>query len=107
MTTTETVTLSQPLKTHGGEVTTITLKEPTAKSFFDHGEPFKVRVVNDESGDRIELDFFNGVLKKFLADMTGLDDLVLSALRAADFMTLRTRAAHMIMGLAGTNPIAT
>ena len=105
--TTETVTLSKPIKTHSGEVTTITLNEPTARLFFDHGEPFKVRVISDESGERIDFDFFNSVFKKFLADMTGLDDLVLSSLLAIDFIMLRTRAAHMIMGLAGKNPIAT
>ena len=105
--TTETVTLSQPLKTHGGDVTSITLKEPTAKSFFDHGEPFKARVISDDAGDRIDFEFFNSVFKKFLSDMTGLDDLVLSALRAADFLALRSRAAQMIIGMAGTNPTAT
>jgi hypothetical protein len=104
---TETVTLSRPIKTHAGDVASITLKEPTAKSFFDHGEPFKVRVVSDEAGDRIDFEFFNTVFKKFLADMTELDEIVLSGLRAVDFMTLRTRAAHMMMGIAGTNPTAT
>jgi hypothetical protein len=107
MTTTETVTLSQPLKTHGGEVTTITLKEPTAKSFFDHGEPLKTRVVSDDAGDRFEFDFFNSVLKKFLTDMTGLDDLVLSGLAAADYLNLRWRAGLMITGMAGKNPTST
>jgi hypothetical protein len=107
MTTTETVTLSQPLKTHGGDVTSLTLKEPTAKSFFDHGEPFKVRVISDDAGDRIDFEFFNGVFKKFLCDMTGLDDLILSGLRASDFMALRSRAAQMIIGVTGQNPTAT
>jgi hypothetical protein len=104
---TETVTLSRPLKTHGGDVTTITLKEPTARSFFDHGEPFKIRVISDDSGDRIDFDFYNAVFKKFLADMTGLDDLILSSLRAADFMALRSRAAQMIIGVTGQNPTVT
>ena len=105
--TTETITLSQPLKTHAGDVASITLKEPTAKQFFDHGEPFKARVITDDTGDRIDFEFFNSVFKKFLSDMTGLDEIVLSALRAADFMTLRSRAAQMIIGVVGTNPTAT
>jgi hypothetical protein len=105
---TETVTLSKPLKTHSGEVTSLTLKEPEARSFFTHGEPFKVRVISDEvNGDRIDFDFNNAVFKNFLADMTGHDDIVLGKLRAADFMTLRSRAAQMIIGVAGTNPTAT
>lgn len=105
--TTETITLSQPIKTHNGDVATITLNEPTARSFFEHGEPFKVRVISDASGDRIDFDFFNGVLKRFLADMTGLDEIVLAGLRASDFMTLRSRAAQMIIGVTGQNPTAT
>ena len=104
---TETVTLSKPLKTHGGEVTSLTLKEPQARSFFEHGEPFKVRVISDESGDRIDFDFNNAVCKKFLSDMTGVDDIILGTLRASDFMTLRSRAAQMIIGVAGTNPSET
>lgn len=106
--TTETITLSKPLKTHDGEVTSLKLKEPEARSFFDHGEPFKVRVINDETnGDRIDFEFNNSVFKKFLTDMTGVDDILLGKLRAADFMALRTRAAHMIIGVTGTNPSET
>ena len=101
---TETVTLSKPLKTHSGEVTTITLKEPTAKSFFDHGEPFKVRVTGDDGDERVEFDFNNAVLKRFLSDMTGYDDLILSSLRASDYTALRQRAVNMIVGVAGKNP---
>jgi hypothetical protein len=105
---TETITLSKPLKTHDGEVTSLKLKEPEARSFFEHGEPFKVRVISDEvNGDRIDFDFNNGVFKKFLTDMTGVDDILLGKLRASDFMALRTRAAHMIIGVAGTNPTET
>jgi hypothetical protein len=101
------VTLSKPLKTHDGEVTSLKLKEPEAHSFFDHGEPFKVRVISDGTGDRVDFEFYNAVFKKFLTDMTGIDDILLGKLRAADFMALRTRAAHMIIGVAGLNPIAT
>jgi hypothetical protein len=105
---TETVTLSRPIKTHAGEVTAITLKEPTARSFFNHGEPFKVKVLNDDSGGSlIDFEFFNGVIAKFLVDMSGLDDIVLSSLRASDFMHLRSRAAYMIIGVTGTNPTET
>lgn len=104
--TTETVTLSKPLKTHSGEVTAITLKEPTARSY-DHGEPFKVRPISDDSGGGFDFDFNNVVFKKFLSDMTGYDDLVLSGLRASDYLALRWRAAQMIIGVAGANPTDT
>ena len=105
---TETVTLSRPIKTHDGEVSEIKLKEPTARSFFSHGEPFKVKVLTDDKGEScVDFDFNNAVLSKFLADMTGLDDLILSKLRAVDYVQLRARAAHMIIGVAGTDPIVT
>jgi hypothetical protein len=106
--TTQIVKLSRPLKTHSGDVNEITLKEPTARSFFSHGEPFKVKVTTDDKGESlVDFDFFNGVISKFLTDMTGVDDVVLSSLRAVDYVNLRTRAAHMIIGVAGTDPIET
>jgi hypothetical protein len=102
---TQTVKLSRSLKTHGGDVNEITLKEPLARSFFNHGEPFKVKVLTDDKGESlVDFEFFNNVISKFLVDMTGLDDLVLSSLRAVDYVSLRARAAHMIIGVAGANP---
>lgn len=103
--TTETFTLSRPLKTHSGDITEITLKEPLAKSYFDHGEPYRARVISDDAGDRIEIDFFNNVFKKFLSDVTGLDDIVLSGMRAADYTRLRLRVTNMLAETAGSNPI--
>jgi hypothetical protein len=101
---TETVKLSRPIKGHGGEVNEITLKEPLARSFFNHGEPFKVKVLTDDKGEsQVDFDFNNTVFAKFLADMTGLDGIVLSSLRAVDYVSLRARAAHMIIGVSGTN----
>jgi hypothetical protein len=101
---TQTVKLSRPLKTHDGEVSEIKLKEPTARSFFRHGEPFKVKVLTDDKGESlVDFDFNNSVYALFLADMTGLDEIVLSGLRAVDYVGLRARASHMIMGVAGTN----
>lgn len=104
---TETVTLSRPIKTHSGEVSEIKLKEPTARSFFSHGEPFKVKVLTDDNGSTVDFEFFNSVFAKFLTDMSGLDDIVLGGLRAVDYVNLRSRAAHMIIGVAGVNPTET
>jgi hypothetical protein len=101
---TETVKLSRSIKTHNGEVSEIALKEPTARSFFSHGEPFKVKILTDDKGESlIDFDFNNAVVAKFLADMTGQDDIILSSLRAVDYVQLRTRAAQMILGVTGTN----
>lgn len=107
MTTTK-VKLSTPIHTHDGELSELTLKAPTARSFINHGEPFKVRFVT-ESGDtqRMEIEFNNGIMAKFLADMTveKIDDLIVGSLGATDFMLLRMSAANIILGVAGTDPL--
>lgn len=97
------VKLSAPLLTHKGQIDTIDLKEPTAKSFIEHGEPFRVTVKDGT----VNVDFFNKSMAGFLFDMTGIDVLLLQGLAAKDYMTLRTRAVDMIMGLVGDDPVPT
>lgn len=101
-----TVKLSKPLKTHAGEVSTLTLQEPTARSFIEHGEPFKMKVTRDDK-DEVSVDFTydNRIMSKFLSDMSGIDDILLGSLRATDFYALRTKATHIIVGLTGQSPI--
>jgi hypothetical protein len=99
-----TVTLASAIKTHEGEVSSILLKEPKARSFFDHGEPFKVRVIADGEKDRVEFDYDHKVLAKFLRDMTGIDELVLGTVAASDYFSLRNAATNLIMGGAGSTP---
>lgn len=107
MTVLETVTLSQPLKTHSGEVTELKLKAPLAGQFLNHGEPFKTRVVVNEKGEKdFEFDYNYKALFAFLSDMTEprVDDLILKGLPVGDFYELRAKATRLIIGLAGTNP---
>jgi hypothetical protein len=105
---TETVKLSRPLKTHDGDKTVLTLREPTAKLFFDYGEAFKVKVtIGDDGKQHIDFTFNDSIMKKYLSSMTGVDDLVLSDLRAADYVELRGRAAWMVVGVSGSNPSET
>ena len=104
MSTSSTVELSQSILTHKGETKTIELKEPTAKSFIDHGEPFKVSVRDGA----VNVDFNNKPMAAFLADMTGIDPVLLSGLMARDFLTLRSKAVDLIMGLTGSDdPVPT
>ena len=101
------VTLESPIMTHDGEKSTIVLKEPKAKLFFDHGEPFKSRVTTNEKGEtNIDFDFNNPIMGKFLASMSGIDDIVLSGLSASDYLALRVKATYFIMGMIGADPIA-
>lgn len=97
---TVTVPLSEPLITHKGELKSIELKTPTARSFRIHGEPFKTNV----TGDRIMFEINNENMFGFLADMTGHDQIVLDALPAADYIKLRNEARDLIIGIAGDHP---
>ena len=99
-----TVTLTTPINTHDGEKTSITLKEPKARSFFSHGEPFKMRVLSEGDKDRIEIDYNHSVFAKFLSDMSGLDEGLLGNITASDYFTLRNAATNLIIGVAGSSP---
>ena len=101
---TTTVTLKSPLLTHSGAVTTITLKEPKAKSFFDHGECFKAKSIMEGENYRLEFDYNNKVFALFLQDMCGIDTMILSNIAASDYFSLRTAATNLIIGIAGTDP---
>lgn len=108
--TTETFALSRPLKTHNGEITSITLKEPTAAAFVNNGEPFtlvpRLNAAGEQDGIVFKFDN-NKAFMGFLSEMTEprLDDLVLSAMSASDFQRVRIVAANIIMlGVPDRNP---
>jgi hypothetical protein len=110
MTATETFTLSRPLATHNGEVTSFTLREPTAGAFIDYGEPFKIRRRKGEDGeDSSEFEYDSKVFARFLTDMIaekGIDDLILKGLNARDFYQLRVVATNIILlGVQDERPI--
>ena len=106
MTNTTVVKLTTPINTHNGEVSEITLKEPRARSFFTHGEGFKMRVVSEGDKDRIEIDYNHSVFAKFLSDMSGIDEGLLGNITASDYFTLRNAATNLIIGVAGSSPTA-
>ena len=105
--TTTTVTLSTPINTHDGEKASITLKMPRARSFFSHGEPFRVRVVTEGEATRVEIDYNHSIFAKFLSDMSGLDEGLLGNITALDYYALRSGATDLILGVAGSNPTPT
>ena len=94
-----TVQLKHPIKSHKGDVSSIDIREPTAGSFVRHGEPCKVRM----NGEQFELDFNDKATMGFLADCTDHDEIVLSSLKASDYMALRNALARLILGLAGAD----
>ena len=94
--------LSRPIKTHkGGDTTdTLTLKEPTARTFVTHGNPFQIK----QTDGAAEYIFDNKASMGFLASMTGHNDIELSAIAAKDFYPLRYAMAHVILVGLGENP---
>ena len=98
---TETFTLSRPLKTHSGDISALTLKEPTAGAIIDYGDPFTLKPRYNAAGeqDGFTYEFHNKILVQFLVDMIAesVDDLLLKGISTSDFLQLRARAAHLIM----------
>jgi hypothetical protein len=100
--TTETFTLSRPLKTHNGELTALTLQEPTARAFIDYGDPFTLKRIKNEAGEPDVVFVYdnNKAFMGFLVDMVvekGVDDLNLNGLTARDFHQLRSLATNIIL----------
>ena len=94
------IKLSKRIETHKGPVSELEIGEVTARSFVQHGQPFKIRTKDGE----FEIDFEDKATMGFLADATGHDALVLSALTAPDYMKARVALAHSILGIAGESP---
>lgn len=97
MTTETTFKLSQPLKTHNGDVIELKLKAPRAGMLVKHDDPFKLKPAKD--GDGFEYEFNNKACLAFAAEMSGIDDLLLSDLSVSDFMNLRHTIANVILGV--------
>lgn len=97
MATKHTFKLSEPLKTHDGEVTELFLKAPKARLFVKHADPFTLRPMKDR--DDLEFTFNSESTLKFAADMSGVDELLLSDLSATDFIRLRQEIANIILGI--------
>lgn len=101
--TTETFRLSRPLKTHSGELATLTLQEPTAGAFVDYGEPFTLKPRKGEDGEPDGVSFVydnNKAFMRFLVDMIaekGIDEIVLKGISASDFQRLRGAATNIIL----------
>ena len=101
--TTETFKLSRPLKTHNGDLTELTIQEPTARAFVNYGEPFALKTVKGEDGEAVGVQFVydnNKAFMGFLADMVtekGVDDLLLQAISSSDFYRLRSLATTIIL----------
>jgi hypothetical protein len=99
---TETFKLSRPIKTHSGDLTELTLQEPSARSFVNYGEPFTLKPVKADDGEPAGVQFVydnNKAFMGFLTDMVveKVDDLLLQSISASDFHRLRSVATNIIL----------
>jgi hypothetical protein len=99
---TETFKLSRPIKTHNGELTELTIQEPTARAFVNYGEPFTLKTVKGDDGEPAGVSFVydnNKALMGFLVDMVveKVDDLLLQSITSSDFHRLRSLATNIIL----------
>lgn len=84
----KTITLTKPLTTHDGERTTLVLRDPTAGDFAALNRlPFEIerKGEGDAATSKLTLDFKFGL--KWLAALTGVDEILLSKMNKSDFMT--------------------
>ncbi len=97
-----TITLSKPLDSHQGALRTLTIKEPTARQFVSHGEPFKISLRADGSPD-IEIN--NKAMFAFISDLSGVDEIALEELSGSDFNKARQAVISLVLGTTGAeNP---
>jgi hypothetical protein len=99
--------LSKPLLTHSGELSELTLTEPTARLFVANGSPFTViNKINPDGSQTISVDYDDAKMVKFLAGMIEpkVDDLIINNVRGVDYIKLRERVVGQLLELAGTNP---
>jgi hypothetical protein len=94
---THTFKLSNSLKTHDGEVMELKLKEPKAGWIIKYDDPFQLRPMKDR--DDLEYVFNNKAVMQFAAEMSGVDELILSDLSVSDYMRLRQEIANIILGV--------
>lgn len=79
----KTVPLSKALKTHDGDVTKLELRDITASDIVEmKTSPYQV--IRRDDGE-VELVVKYDVMMKYLSRLSGVDDLLLGALKASDF----------------------
>ena len=91
--------LTTPLKTHDGEINELKLKYPRARSFIRIGVPFtNVVERTDDGATRTSLNFDAKRMMNFVADMSGVDDIVLGNMEGEDVMPLFYTLTAMLSG---------
>jgi hypothetical protein len=95
--TTHTFKLSEPLKTHEGEVMELKLKTPKTRLLVKYDDPFKLVPLKDS--DDFEYVWNQKAMMAFASDMSGIDELILSNLPISDYWRLRQEIANIILGL--------
>lgn len=91
--------LSEPIKTHDGDVNELKLKYPRARCFIKYGVPYRNIVERTEDGvQRNSLEFDTKRMFSFVADMSGHDEIVLGAMAGQDVLPLFYTVTNMLSG---------
>jgi hypothetical protein len=86
--------LSSPLTTHDGSLSELTLKEPPASIVFKHGLPWKQVVRVD--GSAFEIEYLPRKMSLYLEEMSGVDQISLSAMKACDAISAFEAIFHIL-----------
>lgn len=96
---TNVVKLSKAIATHKGNTAEITFAPFTADLLIRHGR-FPFKTVYGPAGNPIDLETDYTLAAKFIADLTGLDEVILGALNPLDFgkLVIHLRDVAMTQG---------
>jgi hypothetical protein len=85
----QTFTLRKPIMSHQGSISALQLNYPTARCYINYGMPYAtVRQGSDPENQRVEFNFNPKVMFRFIADMSGIDELSLEDIDGRDVMPL-------------------
>ena len=76
--------LAEPLNTHKGPLTELALKMPRGRAFTRFGTPWVITREGEGDSARINVTFNPKVMFKFVADMSGVDELSLENIMGCD-----------------------
>ena len=91
------ITLSKPVETHGGTVSVLELKEPSADMVLRHGFPWKNIIYEGSDGQqRFELEYIPAKMALYIEEMTGVDRETLGDMSARDMSALFTAIVNLL-----------
>lgn len=96
-----TMKLRKPITVHGDnghkEVNELTLKLPSGRTVLRLGEPFTLKIENDSQGaQKIEFKIIPPLATEYLAEMSGVDALLLGQMHPHDVLDAFNHLTQML-----------